>query len=129
MELSLLVAKVISLIYLALGIGILIKTVDFKMIVDELQNSKILLFLAGAIATALGMILVEKHNIWFFDWRLIITLVSWGMLLGGILLVMMPQLFIRIVRRLAPLLGQTLWMGMFMVIFGLVMGYFGFIYE
>ena len=128
MALSILVAKIISLIYLALGLGVLAKTVNFKTLVDEIQTSKTILFLSGSLGIAIGVILLENHNIWVANWTVIITLISWGMLLGGVVLVMIPNLFISIIKFSEGFLKNTLIMGVFMVSFGLFMGYFGFIH-
>lgn len=122
MALSFLTAKIIALIYLALGVGILIKRIDFSSIVDDLERSPALTFISGALGITIGMVLVEYHNLWVMAWPLLITLIGWGFLVGGIVVVLFPQvLFIYRVPFKNPML-----LGSAITAFGLFIGYFGF---
>ena len=123
MELSILIAKIISVIYISAGIGILIGTINFNKIVTDLKNSAALTYIAGSIGIILGMILIEYHNIWVKNWTVIITIISWLFLIGGITIVIFPK-SLSLGKDL--LLNHRL-IGIFMIAFGIVFGYFGFI--
>lgn len=123
MELSVLFARVISLIYIATGIAVILGTVDFNKIVNGLIQSPALTFIAGAVAVVGGVFLVEHHNHWVRDWTVIITLISWMFLLGGVVVIVYPKFL----STYNQVLKNSRLLGSFMLIFGLVMGYFGFV--
>ena len=123
MELSILIAKIISIIYISAGIGVLIGTINFNNIITDLKNSAALTYIAGSIGIILGMILIEYHNIWVKNWTILITIISWLFLIGGVTIVIIPK-SLSIGKDL--LLNHRL-VGIFMIAFGIVFGYFGFI--
>lgn len=123
MELSILIARIISIIYIATGIAVIIGTVDFNKIVNGLIQSPALSFIAGAVAVAGGVFMVEHHNRWMKDWTVIITLISWMFFLGGVVVIVYPKFL----STYNQVLKNSRLLGSFMLIFGLVMGYFGFV--
>ena len=124
MELSILIAKIISVIYISAGIGVLIGTINFNNIATDLKNSAALTYIASSVGIILGMILIEYHNIWVKNWTVIITIISWLFLIGGITIVIFPK-SLSLGKDL--LLNHRL-IGIFMIAFGIVFGYFGFIF-
>ncbi|MBN2602073.1 MAG: hypothetical protein JXR87_08770, partial [Candidatus Marinimicrobia bacterium] len=83
MELSVLIAKIFSIIYIFSGIAVLIKTVDLDQFVIEFEKSPTLTYLAGCFGIIFGMILVNYHNLWVRNWTVLVTLLAWIMLIGG----------------------------------------------
>ena len=122
MELSILMARIIAVIYVAAGIGVLIGQIDFKKLATEFSESTALTYSAGSFAIIIGMILIHHHNIWVADWRVLITIISWMFLVGGIQIVVLPKslLFFGKYYKHSPV-----W-GIFMICLGLLFGYFGF---
>jgi len=123
MELSILIARIISVIYVSTGIAVIIGTVDFNRIVDGLKTSPALTFIAGATAIIGGIFLIEYHNLWVKNWTVLITIISWFLLIGGIVVLIFPK-FLSYYNQL---LKNSRLLGSFILIFGLIMGYFGFI--
>jgi len=125
MELSLLIAKIFSAVYIASGIAVLLGSVDLDKIVDEFEKSSALTFVSGCVGIILGVILINYHNIWVKNWTVLITILSWLMLIGGIIVVIFP-------KSIPYFKGWTKrdkLLGFFMVAFGLLMGYFGFLTQ
>ena len=120
MEFSILTAKMIASIYITTGLAILIGNADLNSIVEDLRDSPAQRFIAGAIGMVIGVWMINYHNIWVFDWRVIITLISWGFFIGGAIVILLPQIF-RIEFHL-----NDKFVGVFMTLFGLFLGYFGF---
>ena len=123
MELSFLVAKIISVIYITSGIAVLIGTLDFNKLVDEFEKSPALTYFSGAFAIIIGMLLVHHHNSWTNNWTIIITIICWLFLIGGVLVVVIPK-SLSFYKKYFKI--SRLW-GLVMILFGLVIGYFGFI--
>ncbi len=124
MELSILIAKIISIVYISAGIAIFIKSVSLDDLVNELVKSPALTFLAGCMGIIIGTISIKYHNIWTNGWTVLISIVLWFMLIGGILIIIFPK-SILYYKKFAS--GSRYW-GIFMILFGFIFGYFGFLY-
>lgn len=122
MDLSILIAQVISVIYISTGIAVLLGTVNFNEIVSDLEESPALTFIAGSAGIIIGLILIEYHNFWVKNWTVLITLISWLFLVGGIVVVIFPKAL----SYYSGILNFPRLLGTFMIIFGMVFGYFGF---
>ena len=77
---SLFLAKLIGPIFVIVGTGLLLNGDRYRAVVDEVMSSHTLLYIFGAIALTGGLALVLTHNIWVWDWPVIITIVGWLMI-------------------------------------------------
>ena len=123
MELSIVVAKILALVYISSGIAALSGKISFNKMVEEYERSQGLTFLSGFITIVFGVFLVEYHNIWARNWTVLITIIGWLSLFKGVMLIAFPQSILMFSRWYR----NTFRWGIFMIIFGLVFGYFGFI--
>lgn len=126
METSVLIAKIISVIYLSFGVGLIFNTSFYKKGIEKLLDNASFMILAGMIAVIVGIVIIEFHNIWEKNWTLVITLIGWIALIKGILLLAFPKTMVffkpmfqfeNLYKYLAPLV----------ILFGLVFAYFGFL--
>lgn len=123
MELSILVAKMLCLLYLAAGIGALSGQMTFKSILDDLTSSRALSFTLGFISLILGVLLVQYHNIWVKDWPVLITIIGWAALIKGFLFIAYPD-------SLGWFKGwfkNTQAFGILAIAISMLFGYFGFV--
>jgi len=123
MELSIIVAKIIGVIYISAGIAVLIGQLNFNTIAEDLNRSPALTFIAGACAIMIGLVLIEYHNIWVKNWTVLITLISWAFFIGGLVIVLFPKSLLYISKYYKH---SRVW-GIFMICFGLFFAYFGFV--
>ncbi len=123
MELSILIAKIISVIYISTGIAVLIGTISFNDIVNDFEKSPALTFVSGCVGIIAGIILIEYHNIWVKNWTVLITIISWFMLIGGVIVVIIPKSL----SYFKSFYKNSRLLGICMIIFGMVIAYFGFI--
>ena len=91
MDTSLFLAKLIGPIFVIVGIGLLLNGDRYRAVVDEVMSSHTLLYVFGAIALTGGLAIVLTHNIWVWDWPVIITIVGWLMIVRGSLRIIIPQ--------------------------------------
>jgi hypothetical protein len=123
MELSIVVAKILALVYISSGIAALSGKISFNKMVEEYERSQGLTFLSGFVTIVIGVFLVEYHNIWVRNWTVLITVIGWLSLFKGVMLIAFPQSILMFSRWRR----NTFRLGILMIIFGLVFGYFGFI--
>ena len=91
MESTLFLAKGMSIFLLAFSLGYFLNPKHYSNLLKEYGKSKSTLFLHGYIEVVLGFLLVMSHNYWGHDWKLIVTLISWGVLIEGLLMLLFPE--------------------------------------
>lgn len=91
MNYSLFLAKIIGPYCVAASVGILLNIKIYKRLLEDFTKNLAILYLGGAIAFIVGMIIVNTHNIWVMNWRVLITIFGWAGLLKGIWLFLFPE--------------------------------------
>ena len=123
MGLSILVAKILCLLYLSAGVAALSGKITFAKIVDDFEKSPALTFITGLLSLTLGMLLVEYHNIWVKDWPVLITIIGWAAVVKGIMFIAYPKAM----AFFKPWYKKTERWGILLIAIGLLFGYFGFL--
>ena len=121
MELSIFVARIIAVIYISSGIGVLIGQINFSQMAADFNKSPALTFIDGSFGLMIGMILVKYHNHWVNNWTIMITIISWAFLIGGLIIVILPKSL----SYLNKYYKHSRTWGILMICFGLLFGYFG----
>jgi uncharacterized protein YjeT (DUF2065 family) len=91
MDTSLFIARLIGPIFVIVGIGLLLNGDRYRAVIDEVMSSHTLLYVFGAIALTGGLAIVLTHNVWVWDWPVIITIVGWLMIVRGSFRIIFPQ--------------------------------------
>ena len=58
----------------------------------ELTEDQGFVISTGYISMLMGLVTVILHNIWVFDWPVLITILGWGTMIKGITKIGFPQL-------------------------------------
>ena len=124
MEISIFVAQVLTLYILAVGVGMATGKLSIAKMADEIGKSNGIALIAGFVTLVLGALLVQYHNIWVKDWTVLITILGWGMLLKGFLLIAYPA-YLSIFRGLYKNMKSSF--GYVLIVVGLILGYFLFV--
>jgi len=123
METSILIAKIFAVVYVVVGLGMLLNYGYFKKMLNEMMKSAGFLYLGGIMALLAGFLIVNFHNVWVWDWTVIITVLGWLALLKGALLLLLPKTMVAFTR----LFTNILWVAVvFVLVMAGVLGYFGF---
>ena len=91
MELSQFVAQLLGITYLAVGIGFLNSRKHYEKMLNNFVKDPAVMYLGGLMALIIGFLLVTYHNIWVKNWTVLITILGWGALLKGVLLLAIPK--------------------------------------
>jgi uncharacterized protein YjeT (DUF2065 family) len=127
MQVSVFLARLLGPLLLLPGIGLLINPRAFRTMATEVVASPTLVYLFGLLDFAAGLAIVLVHNVWTVNWRVLITLIGWLLLIRGAARILITDTLMgyaeTLVRnkRLYPVSGGTL------VILGLVLSYFGYV--
>lgn len=122
MEESMLLAKVFAIYLTGAGLAAAMNIKNLKLTVASFFKNSGLSMFAGAALLLLGSYLVVIHNVWVADWRLIITLLAWLILLKGLVLLLNPAWAEKVSK---DLLKQS-WLGLAVlveIVLGLYLAY------
>lgn len=91
--------QILGIVYLAVGIGVLINPSFYRNLLAALSEHPPAVYLSGLISLGIGFLLVTFHNIWTADdWTVIITILGWVALIKGVLLVITPNVMIKMCK-------------------------------
>ncbi len=83
MQTSIFLAKLMGPVMAIAGLAMLIDRKRLSALAQEFLHSPTLFFLLGLLDFTIGLAIVLTHNVWVADWRLIITLLGWLLVLRG----------------------------------------------
>lgn len=84
------IAGLIGPVALAVGIGGLLNREALRGIATSLSREPGLILVLGALDLAVGLAILQVHNLWVADWRVLVTLVGWFGLLRGLARTLAP---------------------------------------
>ena len=126
MELSVLIAKILAVIYVSAALGAMFSANYYRRLIDDLFNNAGLTYVSGFLALMVGFLIVTYHNLWGRDWTVLITIVGWLALTKGVLLIAFPE-FVRSYSR-PVFAGRGLKVFPYIAMaLALLFGYFGFV--
>lgn len=125
METSILIAKIIGIIYLSFGLGILINTKLYQKLLEQLLIDPSIRILGGVMSIIIGILILEYHNIWEANWTIVISIIGWIALIKGILLLTFPK-FITIVKPIFDSEKSLRVLAVLVILIGIVFAYLGF---
>ena len=88
-------AKLIGPLFLAVGAGILFNGQIYAAMAEQYLTSYALIYLSGLFTLTVGIVIVLAHNVWTANWRVIITLLGWVLIVCGTVRIVFPQLLQR----------------------------------
>ena len=96
MQTSIFLARLIGPVFAAVGVGLLINFSVFQAITAEFLRSYALIYISGVLVLLAGLSIANLHNVWTRDWRVILTVLGWLMVIGGIMRIVFPQVVISV---------------------------------
>ena len=90
METTLFLAKVFGGYFLVVGLSMALRRKELSLLFEAFAEDRPLTYLASVFALILGLLLVASHNVWTGGWPLLITLLSWLVLIKAIAYLLLP---------------------------------------
>jgi len=100
---------------LAGGLGAIVRGDLWPEIVADFERSPALVAITGAVAFAIGALIVTFHNLWSSPAAILVSAAGWMAVLEGLTLLAVPDLWLRLARFVMK--GARIW-GVFMVVLG-----------
>ena len=104
MQTSIYLAKLIGPVVAVAGLGFLLNREAFLRFANDFISNSGFIMMSGFPALLAGLAIVNAHNVWVADWPVVITLLGWAAVIGGILRITLPG----VVRTIATaMLGAS----------------------
>ena len=126
MGISVFIAKILGLVYLTIGVGLMVNRQTFKQILEDFCKNTVLVFYGGALALVIGIMIVLIHNIWAANWTVIITIIGWAALIKGVWLIVFPNSVHKFMQAYQKNEKLLVVHSTAALVFGIVLIYFGF---
>lgn len=88
------IARLMGPVLLVIGIGMVMGMLTegdgYSSLLKEFIGSRALIFLTGMAALLAGVAIINAHNLWVPDWRVVITVLGWLFILRGFMNLVFP---------------------------------------
>jgi hypothetical protein len=88
---AVLIAKLVGPLFVAIGIGILLNAPFYAGMIVEAVHSPTLVYLSGVASLLAGLAILNAYRVWTANWRVIVTILGWLCVIGGIIRIVLPQ--------------------------------------
>ena len=125
METAVLISKIIGVIYLAFGIGMLVNPSFYKKEIPQLLENSAYLILGGFLAVVFGFLIIESQKALTHDWQMVLTVIGYVAVIKGAVLLAFPSSM----KIYKPLFETEKFMSLltyFVILVGVVFIVFGF---
>ena len=85
------IARLIGPTFIVIGVGVLLNGSFYDAMIAEAVRSPTLIYFAGLFALVPGLAILNVYRAWTADWRVIITILGWLMVIGGVIRIVLPQ--------------------------------------
>ena len=95
MNKSIFLGKVIGWYLVIMSLALLLREHEMHAIMTGFMSQPTLLFFVAAFTLILGLLLVVSHNVWVKGWPVVITVIAWLTLIGGVVRLFAPEYLIQ----------------------------------
>ena len=76
---------------MAIGLGVLLNRTLYTAAIVESVKSTTLIFLSGVACLLAGLAILNAYRAWTADWRLLVTIVGWLLVIAGVVRIVVPS--------------------------------------
>jgi len=96
------IAGLIGPTLVAIGAAILLNLGSFAEMVKQIAEDPGLIFLSGVLLLVAGVAILRVHNLWAGGWPVVVTVLGWLAVVGGLMRMFLPFRL----AAMAAVLGQ-----------------------
>ncbi len=90
MQPAVFIARLIGPAFVAIGLGILLNGPFYTALILEAVHSPTLIYFSGLISLIPGLAILNVHRTWTGGWPVIVTIIGWLLVIGGVIRLMLP---------------------------------------
>lgn len=84
------IARLIGPLFVVLGVGILLNQKLYADMIGQAVLVPVVIYLFGVMALLAGLAILNVHRAWTADWRVLITILGWLLVIAGIVRIALP---------------------------------------
>src|ERR1700687_1852678 len=90
MQPAIFIARLVGPVFVAVGLGILLNGTFYTALILEAVHSPTLIYFSGLISLIPGLAILTVHRTWSGGWPVIVTIIGWRMVIGGVIRLVLP---------------------------------------
>jgi hypothetical protein len=100
LDTSLFLARLLGPILVVLAVGLTAFQDSWRAMAKEFIASRPLIFMSGFLTLLGGLAIVNTHNVWHGGWPVIITVLGWLAVIGGVVRMLCPRTVVGMGERM-----------------------------
>jgi hypothetical protein len=105
MEMTKMIGGLVGPTLVALGVAILINSGNVSALAEGVSRDPALILMSGMLSFIAGLAIVRAHNRWIWSWPVIVTVVGWLLIVGGLVRFLFPMWLARVAQGMTPNTG------------------------
>ena len=110
----------------ALAAALLINLGSISALIEPVSHDPALVLISGMISFVVGLAIVRLHNHWAGDWTVLVTIVGWLLLVGGLIRVLFPIWLAGVAASLGRSTGFIAGEAVILLVIGAFLSYKGY---
>ena len=127
MENAIAIAKVISPVYLILGLSILMYSKSWQKIMNNWQKDHYSLIPLIILYPAFGAIIINMYNVWEWNVWLLVTLTGWALVIKGAMYFLLPGSTLQSMMKMGTSKAMLFMSGLITTAMGAALGYYSYL--
>ena len=91
-----LIAGLAGPVMIAVAAAILINRQTIARVINDVSSGPGFVFFAGILTLLAGLAIVRVHNVWSAEWNVLVTVIGWLAVVGGVIRIVWPERVISI---------------------------------
>ena len=120
------IAGLIGPTLLAIAAAALLRLGSFQGVAERVASEPALIFLSGILLFVAGLAIVRVHNIWAAGWPVLVTVLGWLAILGGLVRLLFPTWFAAVVVGVGQSAGSIAAAGVVLLVVGAFLSFKGY---
>jgi hypothetical protein len=83
-------ARLIGPLFVVLAIGMLLNSTLYADMIGQAVMMPVVIALSGILSFSAGVAMLNGYHVWTFDWRIIITVLAWLLVIAGVIRIVLP---------------------------------------
>jgi hypothetical protein len=84
------IARLVGPLFVVLGLGCLINQTAYADMIGQAVLVPVVIYMSGLMSFLAGVAMLNGYHAWTVDWRIIITILGWLLVVAGIIRIMLP---------------------------------------
>ncbi len=126
MTTSKMIAGLIGPTLVAIAAAVLINFGSFPALAEQISRDPALIFVSGILLLVAGLAIVRVHNIWAGGWPVLVTVLGWLAVLGGLVRMLFPIQLAAIVAGVGQSTGLIAAVAVVLLVLGAFLSFKGY---